>query len=277
MTTNTDLQKIVSESNLPVTESEALLQQVQDVADMAAEWETKAKELIVTDASQTELMEKARIGRLALRDKRVRLEKLRKELKDKYFRTGQAIDKIARYLRELIEPIEQHLERQEKFVELKEKAIKDAKQKEIERRMEEERIAEEKQKAEELQKARLDNERLRKEAEEKDRQLQAEQKRAAAEKKRLEDEAWEAQGRAEAEIEKARKAEEAKKKAQSQLRTEKKETVAILTDFERLLEFVRKVADQHFGNEYPILAPIVEEAKELYKSIIYKKERTNAS
>lgn len=84
----------------------------------ASEWMKKAKALIVSDAGQTKEMAEARVARLALKNIRVDVEKMRKTLKEDSLKKGQAIDTIAKTLKELIEPIESHLEQQEKFAEL---------------------------------------------------------------------------------------------------------------------------------------------------------------
>lgn len=282
---SSQLEQIVQESGLETTKAQVILGQFKDYFDIAGEWEEKAKAIVVTDASQTADMEMARVGRLFLREKRIAIEKTRKELKEQSLREGKAIDGLANVLKALIVPTEEYLEKQEKFVELQEKAIRDAKQKEIERRMEEERLAEEKKKAEEFEKTRLENERLRKEAAEKEKAFAAERAEAEAARQKAEREArlerervaaekaqFEAKAAAERrEIEeKARKAEEAKKKAQANLRAEKKETEAILTDFERLLKFVQRVAGLEWGGDAEDINRLRFEAEQLYNSIIKK-------
>lgn len=80
----------------------------------------RAMGIVVTDDSQTDLMNQARELRLALKNDRVRIEKTRKALKEQSLREGQLIDGIARILKAKIEPTEAHLEAQEKFAELRE-------------------------------------------------------------------------------------------------------------------------------------------------------------
>lgn len=86
----------------------------------AKEWMDKAKTLNVTDISQTEEMKQAREARLALRVIRVAIGNKHQELKEDALRYGQALDKIKRTLTGLIEPIEEHLQKQEKFAEVQE-------------------------------------------------------------------------------------------------------------------------------------------------------------
>lgn len=88
--------------------------------DVAADWKAKAEAIKVTNTDQVAEMKMARTGRLFLKDKRVAIEKLRKKLKEESFREGQAIDRVARELKGLIEPIEAYLESQEKYAEIKE-------------------------------------------------------------------------------------------------------------------------------------------------------------
>lgn len=194
------LQIIVRESGLESTKAQAILTQFQNYFEIAAEWEARAQTILVTDATQKAEMALARTGRLFLRDKRIAIEKSRKELKEQALREGKAIDGIANVLKGLIEPIEAYLDQQEHFVELKAKAELAERQREIERRMEEERIAREKAEAEERERIRLENERLRREREELERKaederkeqariLAAEREKAEAERKAIEEKA----------------------------------------------------------------------------------------
>ena len=65
-------------------------------------------------------MEEAREGRLILKAKRIEVEKVRKSLKEQSLNEGRLIDSVAKYLTNLIEPAEKHLELQEKFIEIQE-------------------------------------------------------------------------------------------------------------------------------------------------------------
>lgn len=73
----------------------------------------------VTQEDQFDLMAEARSKRLALKEVRVGVEKKRKELKEDSLRTGRAIDSVARFVKEAIEPAEEYLELQEKFAEIR--------------------------------------------------------------------------------------------------------------------------------------------------------------
>lgn len=202
--TQNKLEIIVRESGLDVQspKAKALLEQFADYFDIAADWENKAKILVVTDAGQTAEMKMAREGRLFLREKRIAIEKKRKELKEQALREGKAIDGMANILKALIVPIEEYLEKQEKFVEIKAAEYAAQLKADAEAKAEAERIAKEKADAEERERTRLENERLKKEAEEKERQIQAERAAAEAERKK-QDEALAAE-KAKAETERKR-------------------------------------------------------------------------
>jgi len=197
---------IVQSSGLEKTKADIILNKFQDYFAVAAEWENKAKVLVVTNENQKTDMAMARVGRLFLRQKRLDVENTRKELKEQAIREGKAIDGIANVLKALIVPIEEYLDKQEHFVEIR---------------------AKEKAEAEERERIRLENIRLQKEAEEREAEMKrqaaaaaeaariaAEKQKALEEKARLEREAAAAKQK---EIEeKARKEREAAELAAKQ-------------------------------------------------------------
>lgn len=158
-------QLAVMVSDLPKEKSTILMGKFATFFADAELWAKKAKAIKVTHESQKAIMEQARQGRLFIRKVRLDVEKCRKELKEQSLREGKAIDKVANFLKDALEPIEVHLDRQEHFLEYKEAEKEALIQAEVERKMEEERLAEEKRKEEELEVTRRENERLRKEAE----------------------------------------------------------------------------------------------------------------
>jgi hypothetical protein len=115
-----ELMTLVNQAGLDKSKSKSILENFNGFFEIAAEWETKSKEIVVTDESQKDLMKQAREGRLFLKSKRVDVENKRKSLKEQSLREGQTIDSVARILKNLIEPIESHLENQEKFAEIRE-------------------------------------------------------------------------------------------------------------------------------------------------------------
>ncbi len=77
-----------------------------------------AETLTVTDVSQVNEMKLARVTRLTLREVRIQIEKRRKELGEDALRRKQNIDRSAKELSALIEPLEARLLEQEKFAEI---------------------------------------------------------------------------------------------------------------------------------------------------------------
>jgi len=131
---------IVKESGLEKNKAQFMLDKFQDYFNIAAEWEEKAKNIVVTKEDQTAEMDMARVGRLFLRDKRIAIEKARKELKEQALREGKAIDGIANVLKALIVPIEEYLGKQERFVEIQDDIKRQALIAEAEKKAEDERI-----------------------------------------------------------------------------------------------------------------------------------------
>ena len=181
------LVEILKTSGLEKTKADVMLQKFQDFFKLAADWERKAKTIVVTDETQTADMAMARVGRLELRSKRIELEKTRKELKEQSLREGKAIDGVARVLEALIVPIEEYLDKQEKFVEHKVAHDAELRRIEADKQAEEERLAKEKAEADERERVKAENERLKKEAEENEAARKKEQEEAANREKALAD------------------------------------------------------------------------------------------
>lgn len=256
------LEVIVKESGLETTKAKFILEKFSNYFEVASEWEIKAKQIIVTKPEQTAEMEMARAGRLFLREKRIAVENARKTLKEQALREGKAIDGIANVLKALIVPIEEYLEKQERFVEIQ-KEQKEAKMRaEIERRMEDERLAEEKAKAEALEKARIENDKLKaeiakkekeaaKEKAKKDAELEQLRKKAEEERARQEEKLAEERARSEKERRKAEEAmcmereraeaikKEADAKAKAKLEKEREKLEAEREEKARLAEILK--------------------------------------
>lgn len=115
------LMVVVEQSSLDLNDKQSLLNIFTPYFNQADEWTAKAKDIVITDASQIDLMQQARQARLMLKDIRVNVEKTRKQLKEDSLRKGKAIDGIANVIKYLVEPVEDHLEKQEKFVEIQER------------------------------------------------------------------------------------------------------------------------------------------------------------
>lgn len=124
-----ELVVIVDQLGLEPETSKSLQEVFLPFYQQALEWKTKSESLVVTDVTQVREMKMAREARLAMKDIRVNVEKRRKELKEDSLRKGKAIDSVANLLKGLIEPIEEHLEKQEKFAEAKEAQRKEEQKK----------------------------------------------------------------------------------------------------------------------------------------------------
>ncbi len=260
---------IVKDSNLEPTKAKFILEKFTEYFDMADEWTIKARAIVVTKPDQKAEMEMARTGRLFLKEKRIAVEKARKELKEQALREGKAIDGIANVLKALIVPIEEYLERQERFVEIQKEKKEAEMRAEIEKRMEEERIAKEKADAEALEKARIENEKLRAEAVEREKKataerkkqeaalakerakVQAEREKAEAERQKIEDMARAEREKREealrferAKVEKERKA--AEEKARAEKEKERAKAEAERKEKERLAEILKSQVECPF-------------------------------
>lgn len=184
-----ELQIIVKESGLEKTKAKFLLDNFTSYFELASEWETKAKAIIVKDETNLAEMKMARAGRLFLREKRIAIEKSRVELKSQALREGKAIDGIANVLKALIVPIEEYLNEQEHFVEIKEKAEAEQKRIDDEKKEEEERLSKEEADRKEQEKMRLENVKLQKEAKAREKKMLEEREKAEAERFKLEEKA----------------------------------------------------------------------------------------
>ena len=114
--------KLIEESGLNDERQSLLKSQFNHYIDIATEWNEKAKGIVVTDSSQIALMKLAKEGRLMLRSKRTDIERIRKEIKEQPLKECQAIDSVAKALKELITPTEEYLKEQEEFAKREEEA-----------------------------------------------------------------------------------------------------------------------------------------------------------
>lgn len=166
-----DLTTIVEQSGLELVERKSILEKFSDYENVAKEWETKAKAIVVTDVSQTTEMAMAKEARKKFSQLRIDVEKTRKQLKEQSLRKGQAIDAIAKFLTSLVLPIEEYLKNQECFIQIQE----DKKALEL-KLAEEKRLAEEEAKRiederKEQERIKAENEKLRLEAEKREKEI----------------------------------------------------------------------------------------------------------
>lgn len=120
MNNSNELITLVETSGLESKTATTLKERFLPFFEQADEWKKKAESLVVSDATQIAEMRMAREARLALKAIRVNADKTRKELKEDSLRYGKAVQGIYNVIEYRILPIEQHLEQQEKFVEIQE-------------------------------------------------------------------------------------------------------------------------------------------------------------
>ena len=248
MTENTTLVKIVEETGIEKSQGQKILDSFSIFLEEASKWETKAKSIVITDVSQVEEMANAREARLALKAIRVNAENTRKELKERSLREGKAIDGIANIVKALVVPLEEHLERQEKFaenLEAEKRARAEAEraaelQKYVQdislynyKEMSDEVFAKllatvkmahetEQEALRQAEAERIENERKEKEEQQRVKEENERlRKEAEAREKELAKERAEQEKKLEAEKEKARKEAEAREKAELELKTKK--------------------------------------------------------
>ena len=209
------LQLIIQESGLEKTKAQVMLDNFSDSFQIASDWEKKAKMIVVSSEKDTAEMQMARAGRLFLREKRIAIEKTRVQLKEQALREGKAIDGIANVLKALIIPIEEYLEKQERFVEIKRAEEMEKLRIEEEAKIERERLAREEAERKEQERIRLENIRLQKEAEVREAKMLKDQEESREKQRLLQEKADKEQKLAEAKL----LAEiEANEKAQAEIR-----------------------------------------------------------
>lgn len=106
--------------NLPESMQIELKANFTDYFTQLKVWEKEVLEIEVTDKSQNDKIEKAKIACKNLASTRIEIEKRRKKLKADSLNIGKAIDQVAKKLQGVIEPLETHAKNQAQFVELQE-------------------------------------------------------------------------------------------------------------------------------------------------------------
>lgn len=114
----------IEKSSIEVQTKELIKTKFLPIIEQLNGWEEKAMSLVVTDSNQTDLMKQAREGRLHLKNVRVSADKLRKDLKQDSQTYLNTIQWVYNFIEGRISPLEDHLEKQEKFIELENERIK---------------------------------------------------------------------------------------------------------------------------------------------------------
>lgn len=121
--TDKDLTVLIPEDiKLSPNKIEAVVSSFGEYFKQAKDIASRSQGIVVNNESEVDLMKTAKVARLELRNLRISVEKTRVELKEQSLREGRAIDGAANIIKALIIPIEEHLEKQEKFAEILEVA-----------------------------------------------------------------------------------------------------------------------------------------------------------
>jgi hypothetical protein len=86
--------------------------------DQLEDWKGKAESLVVTDSLQRKEIKEAKEARLALKRVRISANKIREMLKRDSLAYGRAVQAVYNAIEEKIKPLEDHLLKQENFVEI---------------------------------------------------------------------------------------------------------------------------------------------------------------
>jgi hypothetical protein len=92
----------------------------------ATEWKERSQGLVVTSIDQVELMEEARVARLALRNIRTSADKTRIKLKEDATKYNKAVQRVYNLIEGAVKPLEEHLLAQEEYSKRIEEAKKAA-------------------------------------------------------------------------------------------------------------------------------------------------------
>ena len=258
---STELVTIIKDARLEPDLANEFRINFEEHFKMANEWSKKAKNIIVTNENQTVLMEQARVARLFIRSKRLEIENFRKSKKEYYLRGGQAVDKVCGFLKNMIEPIENHLDLQEHYIEYKKKAEDARLLAEAQAKAEEDRIAEEKRKSEENARLQAENERLRREQEKIKKENEA---KIAEENRKRQEELARVQADNKVKLDKERADRE---KVEAELREKKQAELKAEADRIRAEEALKSAGDEvklmNYRNEIGILLSKAPEVKGL--------------
>lgn len=113
---------IDGETALKSESKELIIKSYGDYFKVAEQLRVNASKIIVTDASQAEMIAQAELGRKQAKKLRCDIENTRKTLKEEALRYGQSVDKTAKPIMELLRGIEDHCAEQVSFAERQEAA-----------------------------------------------------------------------------------------------------------------------------------------------------------
>ena len=118
---------LLKASDLPEEKKAELMLKMQSYTDTIKQMKQQADALVITDSSQTDLINAAKDGARHIAKVRIAINKVRKELGGDYYKQYKLINSIANILLDELNPIEEDLKLKSKFVEIekekKEKAL----------------------------------------------------------------------------------------------------------------------------------------------------------
>lgn len=118
---------LLKASDLPEEKKAELMLKMQSYTDTIKQMKQQADALVITDSSQTDLINAAKEGARHIAKVRIAINKVRKDLGGDYYKQYKLINSIANILLDELHPIEEDLKLKSKFVEIekekKEKAL----------------------------------------------------------------------------------------------------------------------------------------------------------
>ena len=118
---------LLKASDLPEEKKAELMLKMQSYTDTIKQMKQQADALVITDSSQTDLINAAKEGARHIAKVRIAINKVRKDLGGDYYKQYKLINSIANILLDELNPIEEDLKLKSKFVEIekekKEKAL----------------------------------------------------------------------------------------------------------------------------------------------------------
>ena len=112
---NKEISTVVLESGLGNPQADFIVSKFLPLFNEAKKLIGESEGIVVTDVSQSAEMTLARDKRRALKEIRINADKTRKELKEDGVKYGKVVQGIYNLIEEAISPVEEYLEKQEKF------------------------------------------------------------------------------------------------------------------------------------------------------------------
>lgn len=115
------IESVIQKSGIDTEQAAMIRSQFTEFIKQIDEWKDKAFKINITSPDQVFEIGEAKRAWTVVKNLRLSTEERRKNLKEDSLRKGKLIDGLARFVFDMIEPIEDHLEKQAKWVEQEEK------------------------------------------------------------------------------------------------------------------------------------------------------------